>query len=203
MKTNYNIIRALAGLTFLIFFCPFFQTCSDASIVKNNHKSEVYDEEREADKAYQDSLSKSFDANDKRLENGDFTTEEEAYLKKERKDWVFNAYEFAIAINKETFSKFKWEDLKEVGFYGSFIMPVVILLSLIIFACSFYNRFRLIFKVAVANLMLTLLLALLLYLDKNDFEALEMLRYGYYIFVINTLALIIVSYKATQKQLVI
>ncbi|MES2486631.1 MAG: hypothetical protein V4581_11890 [Bacteroidota bacterium] len=200
MKIKSNLIRILAGLSFLIFFCPFLQTCSDASIIKNNHKAETYSEQQEANKAFQDSLKKVNYANDKRLENGNFTQKEEKYLKEKRKEWTFNAYQSSWIMNEDLFSTFSSNNLTKLEFYGSLILPVVILLSLIIFISSLYKKFRLVFKLTLINLILLLLLALLMCIDIGKTEALEMFRYGYYLFIINIIAITVLSYKAKQKQ---
>lgn len=66
MKAN-NIVRILAGLSFLIFCCPFFQMCSDDMMLKKEPETQEQFEQRKKDitvDAYQLSVFRKLDPQD-------------------------------------------------------------------------------------------------------------------------------------------
>ena len=116
------------------------------------------------------------------------------YLKEKREEWTFNAYEFSWVMNRDLY-KFKPEDLKDGKFYACLIMPLVILLSMIIMTASLYKKYRLVFKLAFANILLLLTLGMLLYIDSDDLDA---LRYGYYMSIVNAIAIALLGFRAKR-----
>lgn len=79
VKNRKNIIRFLASLSLLIFFTPFFQTCSDkrikenSSFIRSYHKAET-------------------------------TKEKEIAFEKSKKDFSLNGYDLAMSFEPIFFS---------------------------------------------------------------------------------------------------
>jgi len=69
--TKQNLIRVLSGMMFLIFFCPFFQMCSDDGLLHKISDDKTEKTEREKDtivlNAYELSV---FNSSDKIISGG-------------------------------------------------------------------------------------------------------------------------------------
>ena len=145
------LIRFLAGLTFLIFLCPFFQMCSDESRFKKSVK--YYSRERTKDE----------------------TTE--------------NAYQLSL-----------FDTLGQERFYFDWVLvpfTLIILGAVVILVFSLRNHFFALRFICYLNLGLTLLFLSLMFfgLLLEDFTQ---IKYGYYLFVLNTIVIIILSKKITS-----
>ncbi|RWX01501.1 hypothetical protein [Flavobacterium cerinum] len=169
--SKQTIVRLLAGLTFLIFLCPFFQTCSDKNLLKRT------------------------------VEKGITVTPEELRIEQEksliesRKGNTASGYEMAFYI----FNKFELQDLSDSGFYYFLCFFIVLIISIILFYFSFKNKFRIIYLLSLINLVLVIFPMLSFYFAEI-LEDLNQIKYGYYLFIINTIILLLLSRKIMKKD---
>jgi len=113
-------------------------------------------------------------------------------------DQSFNAFQIAslsiYALKEATFTDIKNDIVKsvklkdwykDIGVLISFIFMVVILLSFSLLILSFTARHLLFKKVALVNLILTILtLSYLIFLEKS-FVHFSQIKWGYYAFILN------------------
>jgi hypothetical protein len=75
----------------------------------------------------------------------------------------------------------------------------ILLLSIVLLITSFVKKWIAVRNLAITNLVLALLSVIIFYF-KTVLEDITQIKYGYYLFLINTLAIIILSQKAVQRQ---
>lgn len=202
MKLN-TIIRVLAGLSFLIFFCPFFQMCSDESLkspfLKNNISTEAVQDSIPLKKT-EFNVTSTIDtiivADTNSAEKADLKREKA--IKKNRKEWTFNAYKLGTYAFENS-SELKWSDLKEFDLLALIGFTFILLLSIVLLITSFVKKWIAVRNLAITNLVLALFSILIFYFT-TVLEDITQIKYGYYLFLINTLAIIILSQKAVQRQ---
>lgn len=169
--SKQTIIRILTGLTFLIFLCPFFQMCSDKNILK------------------------------KTVEKGISLTPEQLHVEREesliesRKSNTSSGYEIAFCI----FNKFELQDLSDSGFYCFLCFFIVLIISTIQFCFSFINKFKVIYLLGLINLTLVIFPMLSFYFAEI-LEDINQIKYGYYLFIINTIILLLLSKKMMKND---
>lgn len=178
---KYNIVRILAGLTFLIFFCPFFQMCSDDSILqKVETTEEVTSDSVNAEQVSTKSIINKI-------------PEEKYKLEENRKNHALNGYELAY-INFKEINKLTFDDIIDSGFVFFSFYTLIVFSSSILLINTIRKRMKIVFYLSVANLLLGIS-SLILFVTDLLFEEISQIKFGYYLFIINTLALIIFSRK--------
>ncbi len=175
MKTQ-SIIRILAGLSFLIFICPFFQMCSDNQLKKGGFKRE----------------------------NIDVTTsqyEKELQLKKHQEEVTFNGYEMGYYIFKPDGgeSEFKFKDLLDIQFYAFFSYIIIMILSILIFAFSFRSKYKVILFLSLANILLAVGSMAIFYFE-GGLDDPAQIKFGYYIFLMNSIAIIAFCNRTIKRN---
>lgn len=169
--SKQTIIRLLAGLTFLIFLCPFFQMCSDKNLLKRT-------------------VEKGISLTPEQLH-----AEQEESLIENRKSNTSSGYEIAFCI----FNKFELQDLSDLGFYVFLCFFIVLIISIIQFYFSFLNKFKVIYLLGLVNVILIISPILLLYFD-GLLDDVNQIKYGYYLFIINTIILLLLSKKMIKND---
>lgn len=182
MKTQ-NIIRVLAGLSFLIFFCPFFQTCSDRSLLKQQRQSILADTATQAERVAHEAKEKKW---------------QQESLEESRDKATLNGYGMGYYVFQSA-DEFETKDLLDLILYGLFAFTVSILLSVWIAIASFTNKNSLITKLCYWNLALVVGSMPVFYL-KGVLEDINQIKFGYYLFVINTIAIIVFCKKALKQN---
>ena len=179
------IIRTLACFSFVIFFCPFLQTCSNENI-KSFHESDI------------SSINiKSDTINGKVVENqGELTNYFNSDLfKNTQNDFTYNFYKMGYF----PFMDFNLKDLKDYEFYIYLIIDFVILLSFIILYYSFKKHFLKIKILTIFSLVLLhVYLVLLIY--KLVIDDVAQIKYGYYLFLINLILIIYFSNQLIRER---
>jgi hypothetical protein len=132
---------------------------------------------------------------DKQLKDNiknDFSKEKLLELKKEN---TFNAY----GITYNILSDFKSEELKVVIFYAYLLYPIIIVLAILIFVQSFRSRFKSIFYLtSLSTLLFILSILLLIYI--GVVQNINQLKIGWYLFLLNSLFMIYLSYQKGFKE---
>lgn len=184
MNKSY-IIRILACFSFVIFFCPFLQTCTNENI-KSFHESDI-----------SRINIKSDTISGKVIENNDALASyfNSDLFKNTQKDLTFNFYKMGYF----PFIDFNLKALKEYEFYMYLFFDLIILFSLIILYFSFKNVFLKIKKLAIFSvILLHVYLVLLTY--KSVIEDFNQIKYGYYLFLINLILIIYLSNQLIREK---
>ncbi len=171
--------------------------CSDENIPKMS---------KEALSAEPNSIAKDsikIQAWEKRIEKeeeGKIKAEKLAYTEEHRHEWIFNAYEissnYGSALGKNGVER---RDLKDPTFWFVIFFLPSVLTSLILFALALLKKIRAAFISSCVNVVFIILYSLFLFLGDTPIEYLYQVKFGYYLFVLNSIALIFVSYKAKQQ----
>lgn len=163
---KHILLRALCGLTFLIFLCPFYQACSDNDLKRYGIEATMpkVKEKEPLVKQANDSI----------------------FLEKKRSS-TYTAYE---AI----------DDMFSItGSINYLNLPFVIILicSAFQFFYSFKNRYGTVRFLGFINII-----TVILYLGVQAFfhilEEITQIKYGCYLFLINTIAILVLSKKLTD-----
>ncbi len=158
-----TLLRILCGLSFLIFLCPFFQMCT----AENAGRSVKPDKE---------------EVNHRSQHTGTKTDVEEAPAAFERVHIVkpFNAYELAYVLTSMGF----W-------YIGSnFILTI--LFSIIIALKIFRKSYKNIQTLSVLTVVL-LCIFLLMVASLGVFKNITQIKFGFYVFLANTIAIALLS----------
>lgn len=156
MKTT-NIIRLLAGLSFLIFFSPFFQMCSDDMMLKRHP-----------------------------------LTKEQLDLRKE--SLTTNAYDLSFFKNLNPYNEQEtnWMDI---------FFSVIIVSSIFILLKSLNGQWTYLSLLCYLNMFLSIGFLITAFIG-TLFENLSQIKFGYYLFLINTIAIIVLCKKAIKQNAV-
>lgn len=149
MKAN-NIIRILAGLSFLIFCCPFFQLCSDDMMMKKQPETKEEFEQR-------------------------------------KKDITVDAYQLSA------FRKLDPHDDREISWMDTFFTSIIIF-STIILIKSFKSHSMSLSILCYLNLLLCIGFVIMAFISRL-LEDFSQLKFGFYLFIINTIAIIAAAKK--------
>lgn len=179
------IIRTLVCFSFIIFFFPFLQTCSNESI-KEFHKNDI-----STIKIKSDTINNEIIENNEELTNY-YNSD---LFKNSKKEYTYNFYKMAYF----PFEEFDIKDLLDYEFYIYLIISFIILISIIILYFSFKDYLLRIKKLTIISLVLLhvylVLLAFKLVIDSAD-----QIKYGYYLFLINSLLIIYFSNKLLKEE---
>lgn len=176
---NILTIRSLAIFSFVIFFLPFVQMCSDNDL-KKMEKREV-----KIDQNGNDIVSEINDSTDKKSQE---------HLSLKKKDATKNFYFISTLMLEET-TKIKNIGMSDVPVLG---FTVILFLSILVLLFSFTNKFKIVLVLSVLNLTILLVSTLILYL--NIIENINQIKIGYYLFVLNTLAIIYFSRRLIKQK---
>jgi hypothetical protein len=171
--TKQNIVRIFAGLSFLIFFCPFFQMCSESSRLKKTlAEQSVEQSEIIKEKARQERDSIEFS-----------------------EKVTFSGYRMGTYIfEPESLKNMEADDLLDSTFHACLLFTLTLILSIILFILSLKKKFNGVYKLALLNLLFAIVPILIFY-SNGVLEEITQIKFGYYLFIFNTVALIIFSRK--------
>lgn len=170
---NKIIIRFLSGLTFLIFFCPFFQMCSDEAIKTSPLKE--FSIKNGTPKKEADSLLTIFYK--KKIEQG-------------RKEYTFNAYQITKKAFIDNLALDIFDYLDEIDIYGSLCYPLFIIFSSIGLFFSLKSKFNRTRIFNYVNITLIILSIFFFYLKEGLLEDINQIKIGYYLFFLNSIVII-------------
>jgi hypothetical protein len=203
MKNTIRL-KSLLSISFLIFALPFLQTCSDDALKSSLKRAVptqeledskiVYNKETNSNATKRDSivLNKSEKEKVIQTENNDA----EIWLKEAKRENTFNLYSLAY----KAFADFDFKDFTDKSFYIFLIFPVLILLTITMLIMSFRKRFKQIMILSILNVVLLLIATLSLY-SISVIEDFNQIKYGYYLFVLNSILIIIESRKQLHRSI--
>lgn len=197
-------LKSLLSISFLIFALPFLQTCSDDALKNSLKRAEptqepenskiVYNKETNSTATKRDSivLNKSEKEKVIQTENNDA----EIWLKNAKKENTFNLYSLAY----HPFADFDFKYFTDKSFYIYLIFPVLILLTITMLIMSLRKRFKQIMILSILNVVLLLIATLSLY-SISVIEDFNQIKYGYYLFVLNSILIITESRKQVHRSI--
>jgi len=200
MKKSITL-KVLVSFSFMIFFLPFLQTCSDKDLDSfPMRKAEVVDANETIEalknndigntKEYKPSQTEILKENRARKEN----------LIQSKKENTVNFYEF---INKYFGgTKFKEYDVTILGdktFYPFFGFVLIFLNSILLLILTFINKYKLIYRLGILNLMLLIFSTSGLIL-LEIIEEINQIKIGYYLFALNSIFIILIAKKDLKME---
>lgn len=166
--TKQNVIRVLSGLMFLIFFCPFFQMCSDESLPFPKTAIDP--------------------------------TEDASLLKNAEDGIIMTGYELGMQIFTLTSDDLKDNVFTQSPFYIYLCFTLTLALSALVFILAMSGKFKKAGVTAGAILLLNLI-ALTIASVEQIFTDISQIKFGYYLFVANLVAIIALCAKTKIKTL--
>ena len=179
---KHTLLRILCGLTFLIFLCPFYQGCSDEKL-RNGKQIAIWNSRvQRLDSTYTPKTEKKEASFIKKANDSIF-------LEKKRRV-TYSGYELIDDMFTTT------GDFN----YLSLAFIIIIVCSAFQFFYSFKSRYATIRVLGFINLFMALLY-IILQLFFLLLEDITQIKYGYYLFIINTIAITLLSKKLTDHEI--
>lgn len=185
MKNNIRL-KSLIAFSFLIFAFPFLQTCSDRAIEKNicvqavevipQFKTKIKIGEIEKEEVHKD-----IEKNNEKCES---------CIEKARKENTFNLYRLGWG----NYDEFELRYLTDKTFYIFLNFTIIILLTISMSIISFKRKFKQIIIISSINLILLIVATIALCLI-GVIENINQIKYGYYLFIVNSILIFIESRK--------
>lgn len=205
MKENIRL-KTLISISLLIFILPFLQTCSDKSL-KNSpkYKSEftgfVEDSintkiEYNKETKINDTIRNYIEVNKIKKQKviAKDRIEKENWLKNAKKEYTYNAYSLGFA----NYQEFEIRFFADKTFYIMLNFTLIIIFTLIMLIISFRKKFKQIIVISSLNLVFLLVATFSLYL-LDQIEEIRQIKYGYYLFAVNSILIIIESRSEYKK----
>jgi hypothetical protein len=184
--TAANITRILAGLSFLIFFCPFFDMCS-------GHEAATADA----------SLETPVEITETPQETVTETAPQPETVINNEIESVLNGYRvaavFAGSIIENRLDLHEKDTWQDPVVYTVLFFVIATLISLSIFILNLLKKYRTVFILSCVNIFFIVAETITFFLPEGVFEEPEQIKFGYYLFVANGIALIFVGYKAKNQ----
>jgi len=207
MKNSIRL-KSLISISLLIFVLPFLQTCSDKSLKSlPGYKSEftgfiqdsvnfkiVYNKETNSNDTLRELIAVSKSEKEKIIKKE--KADKEIWLKKARKENTLNVYSLGIL----NYPEFEFKHLTDKTFYIFLPFTIIILLTVIMLIISFKKMYKQIMIISSINLLLLFIATISLYLIEV-IDNLNQIKYGYYLFVLNSILIIIQSRKELNKHI--
>lgn len=180
---KHTLLRILCGLTFLIFLCPFYQACSDEKSMKEFKTEETVEETVGID-----TIATTPDA-DHHEEHPEAVIENSPEKTSDTSGRInnFTGYEMVVVVR----------DVINGDNVIYLCFSVILLFSIIMLIQSLRRKSRTIYILSILNLLLAFVFLAYNYLD-GSLEEITQIKYGYYLFIINTFAITLLSKKLTN-----
>ncbi|MCI9844735.1 hypothetical protein [Flavobacterium pectinovorum] len=195
---SFKLLKKLTLLSLIVLLLPFFQTCSDKELMKNSLlKNSPLSEVVKTKSIHQDSVLVIIDS-DSNTKEFQYTFNE---LKKKKQETVnrflslrdeatMNGYQLGIQFvqNLESNNFLDSINVLDLPFF------LILIITCLLIYFSFKKKTKALLILSVLNLLL-LVGYLLMYFSTGFFEDINQVKFGYYLFVINSILIIIESYK--------
>jgi len=197
---NNTTLKSLTCISLILFFLPFLQTCSDESLKGFLRQTAKLETTVQID-------STSIDGDTLVLNTIELTEAEKEKITKQEE--IDKANEFEKSKIEHThnvyylglmpFEEIKIKVFKDPGFYCFLAFPIIILCSVLMVFFAFKFKNRMIYMLAISNIILLLISTLGLCL-LEVIEDINQIKYGYYLFCINSFLIILISRKRLLKN---
>ena len=168
----------------MIFLCPFFQTCSDRSLLKQQRQSILDNTATQAERIAHEAKEKKW---------------QQENLEERREKATLNGYEMGYHIFVPSYEDFEISELTDLSTYAFPAFTVCILMSLSIVIVSFKNKQKMVIKLCYWNLALVIGSMFIFYFE-HILEEINQIKFGYYLFVVNTIAIIVFCKKSIKQN---
>ena len=118
----------------------------------------------------------------------------------EEKISILSGYGLSTYIFKY-FKEINTDELKGSTFYALLCFTFILIISGLQVILSFKNKLRQVHYLAYINIFLSFVAMLIFYLN-STLEELSQIKFGYYLFLINTIAIIVLCKKAIKQNAV-
>lgn len=194
-------LRTLVSFSFVLFCLPFLRTCSDNSLDKLVPvPTESVATETSADELSINDTVKletvSKEANEKNLKKG--FEERKISIEKAKKEFTYNFYKLIYKTLNPEDKKLNSTIFSDLGFYPILALLLVFISSITMLILSFRERIKQISLLATANLVL-LVTAIILFYASQVIEDLNQIKIGFYLVLMNTIFIIIVSVRMNRN----
>lgn len=198
---NLKLLRKLTILSLVILALPFFQTCSDKSIMANGYLRNSPLQEELVPITTDSANGEGID--DSKLKEYHYTSKELADKKREavnkflivKEDMTNNGYQlgflFILVLDRNDF--FNSIDYGYLPFFLTLIITVLLLYF------AFKRKTKIILILSIINLLI-LMAHLAVFYYSEFLEDIDQIKFGYYLFVINLLLISIESYKIMRLE---
>lgn len=201
MKTNIRL-KFLIGITFLVFFLPFFDACTGGKFTEESVESayEVVEEEimdtiALKENVIKDTIKEEVIEEDTIIAPIEEDKSEENYFQRKESS-VCNAYEMVYLFFGDS-DILKLETLKDKTLYTFLIILLIIINSLIMLILAFKNRIKNLSKVGILSLILALIWFIYVLFLNPD---LNQIKYGFYLYLINVILIILECKRLLKKE---
>lgn len=177
---NILTLRTLAVFSFVIFFLPFVQMCSDNDL-KKLERQEV-----EVDQNGNEIISNPTSLNDK-------NSQESLSIRKENATQNFY---FVSTLMLDEIDQLKNINITDFPVLG---LTLILFSSVLILFLTFRNKFKTTSYLSISNLLILFCSTLILLLNEI-IEDLNQIKIGYYLFVLNSILIIYFSNKLIQQR---
>lgn len=192
MRTSIKL-KTLVSFSFMIFFFPFLQTCSDRTLEKYFFLEVVTSESSQ-----NDSIGKS---------NTSYTQTEIIesdnkidIISKSKKENTYNYYELLSGtFGNSSLSDYNKSTFEDKTFYPLFGLLLIFINSILILIFTFFNQYKLTFRFGILNFSLLILATIGLILTKIVID-INQFKIGYYLFLLNSIFIILIAKKIIKKQ---
>ena len=198
---SFKLLKKLALLNLIILLLPFFQTCSDKelmknSLLKNSPLSEV------VKTIHQDSIF-VMTGSDSKEKEFQYTFDE---LKKKKQETVdrflglrdevtMNGYQlgFQFVKNFENGDFLDSINVLDLPFF------LILIITCLLIYFSFKIKVKVVFILSVLNFLLSIVY-LMVYSSTGFLEDINQIKFGYYLFGLNSILIILESYKLKKNK---
>ena len=196
------MIKKLTILSLFLLVLPFFQTCSDKSLMENSYLKNSTLSELVQPTEFETKSGEILEES-KNLKEFHYTFQELKEKKQktikgflaQKSEMTNNGYELGFLFIKQI----EIEDLKNTFDFTllPFFLSIIIAVLLVIF--SFLKKWRNIIIFSSVNLLLLITHLFIVYKSKS-LEDIEQIKFGYYLFTLNLILIIVETYKAQKKE---
>jgi hypothetical protein len=196
------MIKKLTILGLLLLVLPFFQTCSDKSLMENSYlKSSILAEEVQPTELETKSGEISVESKNQKEFHYTFQELKEKKQKTikgflaQKNEMTHNGYELGYLFIKQI----DITDLKNTFDFTllPFFLTIIIGVLLVIF--SFAKKWKIIIILTILNLLLLVVHLIVAYKSKS-LEDIEQIKFGYYLFILNLILIIVETDKVQKKK---
>ena len=186
MKNNIRL-KSLIAFSLLIFVMPFLQTCSDKAIRKH-----LCIQTAEANPQFETKPNNisEIEKNKAKVLSEKSKEECQSCFDKAKKENTFNLYQLGLG----NYDEFEFRYLIDKSFYIFLTFTIIILSTFSMLILSFKRKFKQIIIICLINLLLLIISTVSLCFI-GVIENLNQIKYGYYLFIVNSILIIIQSRK--------
>jgi len=191
---NKITLRSLISLSFLLFFLPFLKTCSNA------HRAEI------VETVVVDSPNTIIKENDtghafkklsQKQESEALVRDENIQITNKKESLTYSFY--GLLKNTLGNGEFDSNPFSDKTFYPLLGFLVVLILTIVMLGLSFAHKIQTVKKLSVINLILLATSTILLYFCEV-LEAIDQIKIGYNLIIINFILIIIFCRKVLKEN---